>query len=91
MACARGEFEISPSLCFCTVSQEAININSKSKGHVHCPCEVCSGEPVYPTTAWRHIQRWRKAKFANEVQDEITIVVLQQKPTHKNLANELIS
>lgn len=56
MACARREFEIPPSLCFCTVSQEAININSKSKGHVHCPCEVCSGEPVYPTTAWRHIQ-----------------------------------
>ena len=67
MACAQGEFEIhvSPSLCFCTVSQEAININSKSKGHVHCPCEVCSGEPVYPTTAWRHIQRSKKAKFAN--------------------------
>ena len=34
-------------------------------------CEVCSGEPVYLTTAWRHIQRSKKAKFANEVQDEI--------------------
>ena len=69
MACAQREFEISPSICFCTISQEAININAKSKGHVHCPCEVCSGEPVYPTTAWRHIQRSKKAKFTNEVQD----------------------
>ena len=32
---------------------------------------MCSGELVYPTTAWRHIQRSKKAKFANEVQDEI--------------------
>ena len=73
MACAQGEFElhVSPSLCLCTVSQEAMNIDSKPKGHVHCPCEVCLGEPVYPTTAWRHIQRSKKAKFANEVQDEI--------------------
>ena len=70
MACAQQEFKISPSICFCTISQEAININAKSKGHVHCPCEVCSGEPVYPTTAWRHIQRSKKAKFTNEVQDE---------------------
>ena len=55
-----------------TVNQEAININLKSNGHVHCPCEVCTGEPVYPTTVWRHLQRSKKAKFSNnEVQDEV--------------------
>lgn len=86
MACTRREFEIPPSLCFCIVSQEAININSKSKGHVHCPCEVCSGEPVYPTTAWRHIQRSKKAKFANEVQDEIDCCSLA-KPTEESVDN----
>lgn len=56
----------SPSLCFYTVSEKSININSKSHGHVHCPCEVCLGEVVYPTTAWRHLQQAKKARLSNE-------------------------
>ena len=72
MACKQLDEDTCPSVCFCTVNQEAININLKSNGHVHCPCEVCTGEPVYPTTAWRHLQRSKKAKFSNnEVQDEV--------------------
>ena len=59
-----------PSLCLCTVSAKAVNINSKSHGHVHCPCEVCLGEVVYPTTAWRHIQRVKKARLSNEPGNE---------------------
>ena len=72
MACKQLDEDTCPSVCFCTVNQEATNINLKSNGHVHCPCEVCTGEPVYPTTAWRHLQRSKKAKFSNnEVQDEV--------------------
>ena len=59
-----------PSLCFCTVSEKCLNINSKSHGHIHCPCEVCLGEVVYPTTAWRHLQRAKKARLSNEQDEE---------------------
>ena len=54
------------SLCFCTVNEKSVDINSKSHGHVHCPCEVCLGEVVYPTTAWRHLQRAKKARLSFE-------------------------
>jgi len=43
---------------------------------------VCTGEPVYPTTAWRHIQRLKKAKFLNEVQDEDCPLTALEKPVN---------
>ena len=38
---------------------------------------------MYPTTAWRHIQRSKKAKFANEVQGEIDCCSLAE-PTEES-------
>ena len=52
------------------VSRVFVEINSKSHGHIHCPCEVCLGEVVYPTTAWRHLQRAKKARLSNEQDEE---------------------
>lgn len=45
------------SICRCTETSKARNINAKTYGHIHCPCDVCRGEAAYPTTAWRHSQR----------------------------------
>jgi len=69
MAAGRAITEL-PSLCFCTVSEKCLNINSQSHGHIHCPCEVCLGEVIYPTTAWRHLQRPKKARLSNEQDEE---------------------
>ena len=35
MACKQLDEDTCPSVCFCTVNQEAININLKSNGLVH--------------------------------------------------------
>ena len=47
--------------CTCLDSEEARNISSSGKPHVHCSCFICKGKAVYPMTAWRHIQRANRA------------------------------
>ena len=47
--------------CTCLDSEEARNISSSGKPHVHCSCSLCKGKAVYPMTAWRHVQRANRA------------------------------
>ena len=47
--------------CTCLDSEEARNISSSGKPHVHCSCSLCKGTAVYPMTAWRHVQRANRA------------------------------
>jgi len=51
----------SKSVCHCNDSETAIYVNSKTYGHIHCPCDVCDGKAVYPMTAWRHLQRRKRS------------------------------
>lgn len=48
--------------CTCLDSEEARNISSSGKPHVHCSCFLCKGKAVYPMTAWRHVQRANRAR-----------------------------
>ena len=48
--------------CRCLDSEEARNISSSGKPHVHCLCSLCKGKAVYPMTAWRHVQRASRAR-----------------------------
>lgn len=50
------------NLCRCLESDEARQISSSGKAHVHCDCLMCEGKAVYPMTAWRHLQRTRRAR-----------------------------
>ena len=50
------------NLCRCLDSDEARNISSSGKAHVHCSCLLCKGKAVYPMTAWRHTQRANRAR-----------------------------
>ncbi|KAL9965988.1 hypothetical protein ACROYT_G023992 [Oculina patagonica] len=50
------------NLCRCLDSDEARNISSSGKAHVHCLCLLCKGKAVYPMTAWRHTQRANRAR-----------------------------
>ena len=40
---------------------------------------MCLGEVVYPTTAWRYLQRVKKARLSNE-QDEECITLPNSEP-----------
>ena len=48
--------------CRCLDSEEAKNVSSSGKPHVHCSCLLCKGKAVYPMTAWRHLQRANRAR-----------------------------
>lgn len=51
------------NLCRCLDSDEARNISSLGKAHVHCSCLLCiKGKAVYPMTASRHTQRANRAR-----------------------------
>lgn len=58
------------SICRCLESQEARDISSQGKAHVHCSCILCAGRAVYPMTAWRHAQKTKRTKLEITEDDE---------------------
>ncbi|KAJ7391289.1 hypothetical protein OS493_019421 [Desmophyllum pertusum] len=38
--------------------------------HIHCPCDICSGKAVPPTTAWRHRETTKRAKLTTDDHEE---------------------